>query len=86
MNVYGISDLHLSGKIPYKPMTHFGKQYDGYMEKIETGFKALPNDSVVINTGDISWAINRDEALQDLRWLDSFGIKIINIYYNNHGN
>ena len=83
MNLYGISDLHLSGKIPFKPMTHFGKQYEGYMEKIEAGFKSLPPDSVVINVGDISWAINREEALEDFKWLNSFGVKIINTIGNH---
>ena len=83
MNLYGISDLHLSGKIPFKPMTHFGKQYEGYMEKIEAGFKSLPPDSVVINVGDISWAINREEALEDFKWLNSFGVKIVNVRGNH---
>ena len=76
-SVYAIADLHLSGRPPFKNMEEFGPQYTGYMEKLEAGFRSLPADSVVIVAGDTSWAIGRDEALADLRWLDSFGIKFV---------
>jgi len=81
--VFGISDLHLSGNPPYKPMIHFGSQYDNYMERIEAGFKSLPANSIVINAGDTSWAVGRDEALQDFKWLNSFGVKIVNTIGNH---
>ena len=83
MNIYGISDLHLSGNPPYKPMLDFGPQYIGHIEKLETEFKRLPSGSVVINAGDISWSINREEALIDMKWLNSFGVKIINTRGNH---
>jgi len=82
-NLYGISDLHLSGIPPYKPMTHFGTQYDNYMERIEAGFQSLPQNAIVLNCGDISWAINREEALQDFKWLNSFGVKVVNTLGNH---
>ena len=83
MNIYGISDLHLSGNPPYKNMEHFGTQYTDYIKRMEIGFKALPSNSWVINAGDISWAINREEALQDLLWLDSFGINFLHTIGNH---
>ena len=84
MNLYGISDLHLSGNpVPFKNMEVFGKQYTNYMKRIENGFKDLPPESIVLVAGDISWAINRDEALIDLQWLNSFGQKII-LSIGNH--
>jgi predicted phosphohydrolase len=83
INVYAISDLHLSGRIPFKNMEEFGAQYAGYMARIESGFRSLPSGSVVINAGDTSWAIRRDEALIDFRWLDSFGVKIVHTMGNH---
>ena len=81
--IYGISDLHLSGIPPFKNMTAFGSQYNNYMQRIELGFKSLPSNAIVLNCGDISWSISRDEALQDFKWLDSFGIKIVNSIGNH---
>jgi predicted phosphohydrolase len=89
--VYAISDLHLSGRPPFKDMRDFGEQYTSYMERIEVGFRSLPDGAVVINSGDISWAVGRAEALNDFRWLNAFGVKIVNTmgnhdyYFGNKG-
>lgn len=82
-NVFAISDLHLSGRPPFKDMVAFGEQYAQWMERIEQGFRSLPLNSVVINAGDTSWAIGRDEALVDFKWLDSLGVKIIHTIGNH---
>lgn len=77
MNIYGISDIHLSGNPPKKPMTKFGPQYEGHIAKLEEGFKSIHKDSIVLVCGDITWAMNREEAMEDLQWLNSFGVKIL---------
>lgn len=78
MNVYAISDLHLSGFTP-KPMNIFGDQWDGHWDKIKTNWQStvLPDDVVLI-PGDISWAMRLDEAKVDLDEVCAMpGIKLI---------
>jgi predicted phosphohydrolase len=82
-NIYAISDLHLSGNPPYAPMEKFGPQYTGHIEKLTAAFMALPSGSVVINGGDISWTIRRDEAIRDFKWLNNFGVKFVHTIGNH---
>lgn len=80
MSLYVISDLHLSTNASTnKSMEKFGARWKDYHEKLEKGFRALiTDDDTVIIPGDISWAMTLDEALSDLKFLDSLpGTKII---------
>ncbi len=65
MNVYAISDLHLSGAQP-KPMNIFGDNWDDHWDKIMEDWreKVEPEDVVLI-PGDISWAMRMEEAKID---------------------
>ncbi len=66
MNVYAISDLHLSGFSP-KPMNIFGDHWSGHWDKIrEHWLSCVMPDDVVLIAGDISWAMRLDEARVDL--------------------
>lgn len=80
MALYTIADLHLSiGVGKEKSMDVFGRRWQGYTEKLERNWRAIvePEDSVII-PGDISWALGIDEALEDLRFIDSLpGTKYI---------
>lgn len=79
MAIYAISDLHLSFGIESKPMDIFGKQWEGYVDKIVENWKALirPED-IVIMAGDFSWATYIDEAKKDFEFLAGLpGRKII---------
>ena len=69
MNIYAISDLHLSATAD-KPMDVFGGNWEGHFEKIKTDWKkkVQPEDIVLIS-GDISWAMKMSDALVDLRSL-----------------
>ncbi len=69
MNVYAISDLHLSTN-SNKPMDVFGGNWEGHFEKIKSDWleKVQPEDIVLIS-GDISWAMKMDAALDDLKQL-----------------
>ncbi len=69
MNVYAISDLHLSNTAD-KPMHIFGGNWTGHFEKIKKDWleKVTPEDIVLIS-GDISWAMKLEDALVDLRTL-----------------
>lgn len=78
MSLFSIADLHLSLSTD-KPMDKFGSRWQGYTEKIRKRWCAVvcENDTVVV-PGDISWAIDLNEALDDFRFIDSLpGKKII---------
>lgn len=69
MNIYAISDLHLSATAD-KPMNIFGGNWEGHFEKIKADWRAkVTEDDVVLVAGDISWAMKLDGALEDLRSL-----------------
>ena len=66
MNIYSISDLHLSGMNP-KPMNIFGEGWEGHFEKICADWREkVGADDVVLICGDISWGITLEEGLYDL--------------------
>ena len=69
MNIYAISDLHLS-LTSDKPMDIFGAGWEGHFEKIKSDWmnKVQANDIVLIS-GDISWAMKMSDALVDLQAL-----------------
>lgn len=78
MNVYAISDLHLSGFSP-KPMVIFGEHWDGHWEKIKANwYDTVKSDDIVLLPGDLSWAMRLDEARIDLAEVCAMpGIKLI---------
>ncbi len=69
MNIYAISDLHLSATAD-KPMNIFGGNWDGHFEKIKSDWLAnVKEDDIVLICGDISWAMKLSDGLVDLRSL-----------------
>ncbi|MCD8040320.1 MAG: metallophosphoesterase [Clostridia bacterium] len=77
MNVYAISDLHLSGAVT-KPMDIFGNKWLGHFEKICADWNSRVCDGdVVLVCGDISWGNVLSEGLYDLNRLKGLkGTKI----------
>lgn len=70
MHIYAIGDLHLSGEPASKPMEIFGEHWAGHKEKIKENWLATVKDEdYVIVAGDISWAMNLEQADVDLAWL-----------------
>ena len=66
MNIYAISDLHLSNTA-HKPMDIFGGNWEGHFEKIKSDWLAkVKDEDVVLISGDISWAMKLEDALVDL--------------------
>lgn len=77
MALYAIGDLHLAigGN---KPMNVFGEVWDNHTEKLKRGFSKLNDDDVCVLCGDLSWAMDIDEAQEDFLFIDSLpGRKII---------
>lgn len=79
MSIYAISDLHLSFNDDSKSMEFFGKEWENYVQRIESNWKTtVQEDDVVLIAGDISWANNLEEAKEDFRFINSLpGKKII---------
>ena len=80
MSLYVISDLHLStNENTGKSMEVFGPRWQNYIERIERNWRAvITDDDAVVIPGDISWAMSMEEALPDLKFIDSLpGRKII---------
>ena len=77
MALYAIGDLHLCLGAE-KPMDIFGGAWVGYMDKLREGFaKVKPEDTVVL-LGDLSWALDLDNAAADFAWINEIpGRKIV---------
>ena len=71
MALYAIADTHLSQSVP-KPMDVFGGTWENYTEKIKAHFSMLQPEDTLVIAGDISWAIDLDEALADFLFLEQF--------------
>ncbi len=77
MALYAIGDTHLSLNSD-KPMDFFGGEWENYINKLREGFSALKEDDVCVICGDISWAMDMEEAKEDFKFLAALpGKKII---------
>ncbi|MHC5063438.1 MAG: metallophosphoesterase [Planctomycetota bacterium] len=78
MNLFAISDLHLSFGVE-KPMDIFGPQWVGHADKMREAWDAeISDEDWVLVGGDISWGLNLAEAQPDLDWLgERPGTKIL---------
>lgn len=76
--IYAIGDLHLD-YTEKKSMEIFGKAWENYQEKIFNNWnKIVKSDDTVLIVGDISWAMNIEEAYIDLKKIDQLnGEKIL---------
>ena len=77
MALFVIADLHLSLSVN-KPMDIFGG-WDNYIERITENWQSsVTADDVVVIPGDVSWAMNFNEAKADFDYLNKLnGTKII---------
>lgn len=78
MSIYAISDLHLAFN-KNKPMEIFGDNWKNHYEKIKEDWKAKVKETdLVLLPGDFSWAMNLEDNLEELRFLDALpGKKIL---------
>lgn len=78
MKIYAISDLHLSFMAD-KPMDVFGEKWENYEEKVkENSEKLVGPDDVLIIAGDLSWAMQIEEAGADFDFIKALpGKKIV---------
>ncbi|MBO2517853.1 MAG: phosphohydrolase [Clostridiales bacterium] len=78
MRVFAIGDLHLQGG-DNKPMDVFGGHWTGHFDRISADWQEkVGEEDVVLIPGDISWAMQLENALPDLQMIGRLpGIKII---------
>lgn len=79
MAIYIIADLHLSLKDKNKNMSVFGGNWVGYEEKIKENWEKVVNeDDLVVIPGDISWAMNLEDTIEDFSFINELpGKKIL---------
>ncbi len=80
MALYTIADLHLSTlDTTDKSMEVFGERWRDYMTRLANAWRRLVGeDDTVVIPGDVSWALSLEEAVSDLKFIDSLpGKKII---------
>lgn len=67
MKLFAIGDLHLPGGDD-KPMSLFGEHWERHFERVSEDWRSRvdPEDAVLI-PGDISWAMQLEQAVPDLR-------------------
>lgn len=78
MALWTIGDLHLSHSVD-KPMDIFGDRWKDHALKIKVSWlENIRMEDTVVISGDTSWAINLQELLDDLRFLEALpGNKIL---------
>lgn len=79
MSLFVISDLHLDVLTSEKSMEVFGDKWKDYTNRIQKNWSAIvaPTDTVII-PGDISWALNLNDSITDLKWINDLpGRKIL---------
>lgn len=83
MSLYAIGDLHFSTAVN-KPMNIFGDNWDNHEEKIINSWKSEVNEAdTVLIVGDTSWAINMNEAEEDLNIIHNLPGKKIYVKGNH---
>ncbi len=77
MALYAIGDLHLCLGAE-KPMDVFGGNWVGYMQKLQDGFSVIGPEDTTVLLGDLSWALDLQQAKDDFSWINDIpGRKII---------
>lgn len=76
--IFALADLHLSFAKP-KPMDIFGECWKDHAGVIEANWRrVVDEDDWVLLPGDLSWAMDLEQAMVDLRWIHALpGRKII---------
>ena len=71
MVVFAIGDLHLPGHCE-KPMDVFGSHWENHFDTIAAHWREMiAPDDVVLIPGDISWAMQLEQAVDDLRAIEA---------------
>ena len=70
MNIYAISDLHLSFGNS-KPMNVFGENWNEHEDKVKKNWKTtVKEEDLVLLPGDFSWATYLEDTYEDFKYLN----------------
>ncbi len=84
MSVFVMADLHLCTDDASKSMEVFGNRWKDYQNRIALNWNKLVSaDDTVIIPGDISWALTLNDAVSDIKFLNSLNGKKV-IMKGNH--
>ncbi|MFZ5646831.1 MAG: metallophosphoesterase [Bacillota bacterium] len=94
MNIYAISDLHLSfcsvpdtvnWNVPeYKPMSEIDRGWEDHARRIyESWTGIVSQDDLVLLSGDISWAMRLEEVRPDIHYLGLLPGNIVAVQGNH---
>jgi len=78
-SVWAIADLHLSFGLKDKSMDIFGDEWVDWTGKMHSSWSQnISADDLVLLPGDISWAMNPEDVIPDLEWIDQLpGTKVM---------
>ena len=66
MHVFAIGDIHLPGGMD-KPMDVFGPHWEGHFDRMSRYWRdSIKEGDIVLIPGDISWAMQLNEAMEDI--------------------
>lgn len=83
MSIFAIGDLHLPGG-DKKPMDVFGAHWERHFERICADWQSrVKPEDIVLIPGDISWAMQLSDALNDLREIAKLPGTIL-LLHGNH--
>lgn len=79
VRLFAIGDLHLPGGPRAKTMDRFGEVWSDHPRRIAAHWSALHQDGdLLLLLGDLSWAMNLDEARDDLAFIQALpGRKVV---------
>lgn len=79
MAIWALADLHLSFGVPNKEMDIFGSNWIEHAKKIANNWaENIASDDLVLLPGDLSWAMQPEEARPDLEWVHQLpGTKVL---------
>lgn len=83
MKIYAMGDLHFGYGVD-KPMDVFGQQWENHGEKIQENWRRMVGEEdVILLPGDISWAMDLQQAEVDLQRIEALPGKKIFIGGNH---
>ncbi|MDY3309207.1 MAG: metallophosphoesterase [Eubacteriales bacterium] len=78
MSIFALADLHMDGK-QGKPMAVFGEKWNNHCERIfENWSNTVSREDLVLIPGDICWAMQLNDAIDDINKLSALpGTKLL---------
>lgn len=83
MGLYALGDTHLALGVPDKKMDIFGRNWVGYMDKLQESLYQLKPEDTLVLCGDMGWGMSLEQSLEDFRFLSKIPARIL-LLKGNH--